>query len=110
LKAAGERIVELQTEVESKTKAYEARLAEADEELVRRTAWAQENEAELRKAVELLDRAENAVTERTNWALELQRERNGFEAELAKVKASRWVRVGRAFGLGPQIHREPHKG
>jgi hypothetical protein len=53
--------------------------------------------------VELLDRAENTVKERTNWALELQRERDASEAELAKVRASRWVRVGHAFGVGPEI-------
>jgi SAM-dependent methyltransferase len=110
LKAAGERIIQLQTELESQAAAatdmaaaYEARLSEVNEELVRRTAWAQENEAELRKTVELLDRAENTVKERTNWALELQRERDASEAELAKVRASRWVRVGHAFGVGPEI-------
>jgi hypothetical protein len=39
-------------------------------------------------------------------ALALQRERDQLQAELDAVRASRWVRLGRAFGIGPEIHRQ----
>jgi ubiquinone/menaquinone biosynthesis C-methylase UbiE len=110
LKAADDRIQQLQDELRELAAAYEARLSEAAEELARHTTGARDLEADLEKqtaelgrAVKLLDKAELTVQERTNWALDLQRERDALEVDLDKVRASRWVRLGRAFGVGPEI-------
>jgi SAM-dependent methyltransferase len=119
LSAARERIGQIQSELDSQhtavqqvSEVYEERLTEANEELGRRTTWAHDIEAQLKgkteelaNTVELLDRAESTVQERTNWALALQRERDAFEAELAKVKSSRWVRLGQTIGVGPEIQK-----
>ena len=50
-----------------------------------------------------LGQISRAAVERTNWALGLQRERDALHFELNRVRASRWVRLGRAFGIGPEI-------
>jgi SAM-dependent methyltransferase len=112
LTAAGKRLVQVQDELESEQKnaqavaqAYEAKLSQITDELVGRTEAAARQTAELSRAVELLDKAEATVEERTRWALDLQRERDAFELELSKVRASRWVRLGRSLGLGPEIHK-----
>jgi SAM-dependent methyltransferase len=112
LTAAGLRIVELQEELAALHRDMAARLSEAAKELASRTEWVQHltediarQSDELARAVELLDRAESTVDERTRWALDLQRERDAFESELAKVRASRWIRLGRTFGLGPEIQK-----
>ena len=116
LKQATDKFLEVQASHEAAVQqisaTYEARLAEANEELERRTVWARDLEAqlnaktdELARTVELLDRAESTVQERTNWALALQKEREAFEAELAKVKSSRWVKLGQTIGVGPEIQK-----
>ncbi len=58
---------------------------------------------ELAKCVALLDTAERTVEERTNWALSLDRKVQDLEAKLAMVQASRWIRLGRTIGLGPEL-------
>jgi SAM-dependent methyltransferase len=104
LAAAETRILELQQEVEQQQKAaievlaqYEARTEKTRLSLERQTA-------ELARAVELLNKAELTVEERTRWALDLDAQREALERELNKVRASRWIRLGRAFGMGPEIH------
>jgi hypothetical protein len=54
----------------------------------------QSTQAELRKCVELLDRAEQTVIERTQWAHRLTR-------DLEAVYASPAYRLGRRLGLAP---------
>ena len=56
--------------------------------------------AELGRCAELLQQAEKTVEERTQWALSLDEERNQLAAA---VSASRWLRVGRVLGLGPEL-------
>lgn len=123
LQAAAGRVLALQSELEQEQRqalatasAYEQRLAELDAELVRRTEWARDLEAslaeqgtslqhqtaELAKAVELLNAAEATVEERTRWALALEQERKAMEAA---VRASRWVKLGRALGVGPELRK-----
>lgn len=103
LAATQARIVAVQDELAATTAGYEAKLAELDEEDRRKTEWALQLEGELDKkgqelvkCVELLDAAEKTVIERTNWAQELG-------GQLALVRASRWVKLGNRFGLGPQL-------
>ena len=65
---------------------------------------------ELARAVDVLHNAEKELEERTAWALRLDEEkrqleeaRRGLEQQLAMVRASRWVKLGRRFGLGPEL-------
>lgn len=56
--------------------------------------------AELARAVELLNRAESIVVERTLWAQSLDRE---IAALRGRLQASRWLRLGRKLNLGPKL-------
>lgn len=112
LEQTSARVVEVQNELAAtqaaateSTTAYEAKIAELDTDLAARTRWAQETEerlnaelaavrTELARCVELLDRAEKTVEERTLWAQRV-------EAEKESILASRWVRLGKTFRMGP---------
>jgi SAM-dependent methyltransferase len=108
--------------------AYEKRMQEVEAESLRLSEWARENEAklnsqleeiaahsrkldgELKKAGEnlaeyqkKLDEAEAVVIERTLWAQSEQKRREEAEGKVAAVEASRWLRMGKAFGLGPKF-------
>jgi ubiquinone/menaquinone biosynthesis C-methylase UbiE len=85
-----------------------------NEENRRKTDWALETEqrltadlerraSQLAEAVRLLDRAEATVVERTEWARRLDTQLQETTAELALVHQSRWLKLGRQLGLGPQI-------
>jgi len=109
-------------------KAYEARLAELDLESTKQAEWARSNEANLnaemtklaghiskldseitRAGTQLaeyqkkLDEAEKLVIERTQWAQKEQGAREEAETKLNAVEASRWIRMGKAFRLGPKL-------
>ncbi|MGH9672187.1 MAG: methyltransferase domain-containing protein [Bryobacteraceae bacterium] len=119
LEAACDRVARLQEELAAGQEAggetaagYEAKIAELEAETRARAEWARETEErlgreileksqELARCVELLDKAEQAVVERTEWAQQEQRARSSVEARLAMMEASRWLRMGRAIGLGP---------
>jgi SAM-dependent methyltransferase len=121
LTAARNRIVALQQELAGEqaaaremAAAYEAKVAELDGDIRKRTEWALETERrlegeldargkELAECVRLLDRAEATLTERALWAQRLEGELKQVEAQLGMVRASRWMRLGRAFGLGPRL-------
>lgn len=119
LHAAQERIVLLQRELaetvagyQASIAAYEAQLAELTAENQKKTDWAvslqQELDAkgkELVTCIRLLDTAEQTVVERTEWALRLEAELKQLETQVSMVRASRWVRLGRTIGLGPEL---PH--
>ncbi|HWB83376.1 MAG TPA: methyltransferase domain-containing protein [Bryobacteraceae bacterium] len=59
--------------------------------------------SELSKAVDALHRTEKEVEERTAWALRLEEQARALEAQLALVRASRWMKLGRKVGLGPVL-------
>jgi hypothetical protein len=112
LTAAGERIEQLQRENAAVAAGYAAKVADLEKENLEKTHWAEEIERrltaeiaaareELARCLELLHEAEKTVEERTNWALDLDRKREQLEARLAMMEASRWVRLGRTFGVGP---------
>jgi len=90
--------------------------------------WAQENERrlnekleavakdlagrceELARCVDLLHETEKQLEERTQWAQTLNAEVELLRAEMAACRAqiemarrSRWLRLGRAIGLGPEF-------
>lgn len=99
---------------------YQAKVAELEAELDRRTQWALDTERrlqqeletaraelerrsqELAECVRLLDRAEATVVERTEWAQRLDARVRELEQQVAAFRASRWVRLGRLAGFGPR--------
>lgn len=121
LEQSGYRIAALQAELEQQQAAareavsgYEAKVASLEREMAAQRDAAQsridalETEltakcAELAKCVDLLHSAEATVEERTQWAQTLQREVEALNTLIATARASRWLRLGRAIGLGPEL-------
>jgi chromosome segregation ATPase len=121
LEAAGQRIAELQQELEREqaaaretVSAYEAKVSELDEENRKKTQWALDTEQrlgaelqakleELAQCVEYLHQAEATVDARTRWAEELQVRTYELERQVQFYRTSRWVRLGRRVGLGPKL-------
>jgi ubiquinone/menaquinone biosynthesis C-methylase UbiE len=121
LDAARKRAVALHAELEQThlrareaIAGYEKHIADLNEALQERTKRAEETEkrlvadrdhqtAELVKCVEFLHEAERALEERTQWALSLNEEKGRLEAAVGAARASRWIRLGRVFGLGPEL-------
>ena len=63
---------------------------------------------ELTQCVEYLHQAEKTVEERTRWAQGLDAEVAHLRGKLALLEASRWVRLGRSVGLGPDTDVSPN--
>lgn len=89
-------------------------IEELNEENRRKTQWAIETEqrltadlekraTQLAETVGLLDRAESTLVERTEWACKLDAQLQETTAQLALIRQSRWLKLGRQFGLGPRI-------
>lgn len=122
LHAGGQRIQQLQAEFAAAQKAsaelaaaYAAKVAELEDEVQTRTQWAIATEqrlsaeldakcTELARCVDVLHETEATLEARTAWALQLDKERDALASKLSAVEASRWVRLGRTFGIGPE-HR-----
>jgi SAM-dependent methyltransferase len=118
---ARERIEELDAELTAMAGGYEARLRELGDELDERTAWVKQIQAEsataieglksdlsgrieeLAKCVMLLSAAEQTVVERTEWAQRTETERQRLTELLNFARSSRWVKLGRAAGVGPAL-------
>ena len=88
---------------------YDRKIASLEEEAAQHARWATETQQQLdRKAEELaqtvalLTKAEQTVIERTQWAQRLNSELETVRAELSLMEASRWIKLGRAIGLGPK--------
>ena len=79
-------LAEQQDSARRMAEGYKAKVAELEED----------HEQELAQAAKVLE-------ERTAWALRLDEEKRQLEQQLAMVRASRWVRLGRQFGLGPGL-------
>ncbi len=121
LEASGERVVQLQAELAAEqaaaaetAAAYEAKVAELDQENRAKTDWAVATEArlteemeekclELAECVRLLDTAEATVAERTHWAQRAETQRQELSAQLDMIRASRWLKLGRKLGVGPIV-------
>ncbi len=83
--------------------AYEAQIRELHAALETLAAQHREKLEELAHCVKLLDDAEARVVERTLWAQQLDARVQQLEQALAAVRASRWVRLGRKLGMGPEL-------
>lgn len=103
LKDAWQRIAELQDELAATVSGYQARVSELESDLAQRTGWAQQATADLAQCVEALHATEATLEERTRWAQSLDEQVKRLESLLAGVRASRWVRLGKAAGLGPEL-------
>jgi SAM-dependent methyltransferase len=119
--AALARISELQDLMQAEQKkaiemaaAYQRTVDALEQENRDKTEWALETERrlstalaqkcdELAETVRLLDRAEAAVVERTAWAQDLDRSLQQAQAKLRMISDSRWVKLGRAAGVGPDL-------
>jgi len=115
------RVAQLQDEVASEQNAaravveeYEKKVLALEEDVRQRTAWAVDTEArlskelteksgELAKCVEILHQAEKTVEERTAWARQLEQQAKTLEEQMSMLRASRWIRLGRLVGLGPEL-------
>src|SRR5215813_3012704 len=67
------------------------------------TAEVNKQTAALVNAVDALHRTEKELEERTAWALSLDKQTKEQAQQLAMVRGSRWVRLGRKVGLGPTL-------
>jgi 2-polyprenyl-3-methyl-5-hydroxy-6-metoxy-1,4-benzoquinol methylase len=112
LKAAGDRIVALQNEAADLAVDYRAQLARMEHEDQIKTEWARKASAELEAkcqelahCVGLLDAAESSVRERTIWAQTAEAQRAELAARLEMIRGSRWVKMGRTVGLGPDLSK-----
>ncbi|HSP69776.1 MAG TPA: class I SAM-dependent methyltransferase [Bryobacteraceae bacterium] len=105
---------ELQTQSETAQARAAQIIADLNQENQRKTQWAIDTEqrltaelakhtARLAEAVRLLDRAEATVIERTDWARGLETQLQATAAQLAMIRQSRWLRLGRQLGLGPHV-------
>ncbi len=106
--ANGARILELQDELAAAQSAAQTRIAELDRENASKSEWARQLDehltaklAELSQCVEVLHQTEKTVVERTQWAQSLDAEVQELRRKLALLDSSRWVRLGRRVGLGP---------
>ncbi len=110
LQAAGARIVALQDEAASAQAAAVERISELEAENVATTQWAIETETrltgELQRCIVALHEADKTVEERTHWALALDAEKSALEAKIGMAMASRWLRLGRVIGLGPELRNQ----
>jgi SAM-dependent methyltransferase len=100
---------------------YAAKVAELEEDIRGKVRWALDLERrltaeiddrtqELARAVAALHHTEKELEEHTARALrrdeenrQLEERRQHLEQQLAMVRASRWVKLGRRFGLGPEV-------
>jgi SAM-dependent methyltransferase len=106
----GARILELQEENARTAEGYRAKVAELEQESRAASEWAidtsrklEEKILELGQCVEYLHATEQTVTERTEWAQGLERQVQELDRQVAMVRASRWVALGRTIGLGPRL-------
>jgi SAM-dependent methyltransferase len=113
----GELQAELAREQESAREIvadYDAKIADLEGDLAAKTQWARDVEtaltAEVKKqtadlvaAVDALHRTEKELEERTAWALRLLKETEELTQQLALVRESRWMKLGRRVGLGPAL-------
>ena len=121
LQQSRQRIVALQDELQAEQQSaaqtvqqYEQVIAALEEDVSAKAKWALETEQrlsaelvekadELARCVALLHENESLVEERTNWALALQKQVTALESQVSSVVGSRWYRMGRTLGLGPEL-------
>lgn len=117
LTAREARIVELQDELAAANKGYAAKVADLEDDIRQKAQWAMGLETEvdkqtaaLARAVEALHETERDLESRTQWARNLEADVHRLEKDTALLKhrlalygQSRWMKLGRKIGLGPEL-------
>jgi SAM-dependent methyltransferase len=114
LQALGEVLTTERQGAEALARGYEAKVTELEQENLAKTEWALATEARLSKEIEekgrelleclrLLEAAESTVVERTLWAQRTETLRAELATKMDLIRVSRWVRLGRKLGLGPDL-------
>ena len=109
-----EELVRDQENARQMAEAYAAKVSGLEADISAKTQWARDVEtnltAEMQKqtadlvlAVEALHRTEKELHDRTDWALQLREEASKLEVQVALFRGSRWVKLGRKVGLGPEV-------
>lgn len=98
-----DEMLQIHTLDEKAVKEAQEWAARLDKELATARELLTARDKELAECVKLIDKAEATVVERTNWAQELDRELTRVRELLGAAQASRWVRLGRKIGLGPDL-------
>ncbi len=87
----------------------QAQISRLEQELAQKIEWARNIDASLEKevaekkhAVDLLHATEAELADRTAWAQSLAGEVARVSTQLTLYQASRWVRLGKKVGLGPE--------
>jgi SAM-dependent methyltransferase len=96
-------LAEQQENARRMAEGYEAKVAELQADVTEKVAWARNLDAHLTAARDVLHHTEKELEDRTAWALRLEGEKRQLEQQIAMVRASRWVSLGRKFGLGPGL-------
>jgi SAM-dependent methyltransferase len=96
-------IERLNAELAERIAGYEAKIAALESEKDIQTQWALQTQRNLDQCVEILHETEKTVEERTLWAQRLDAQVRDLEARLSLAQASRWFRLGRSLGLGPDL-------
>lgn len=95
---------------------YQSQVTELEAENLRKTEWARATEQrltadiaahreKLQECVRLLDERQETIDERTRWAQTEAARREQLERQLAMVRDSRWVKLGRQLRVGPEIEQ-----
>jgi SAM-dependent methyltransferase len=110
LEEAAQTIQRLQRELQEQSTGYEAKITELEQDNRTKTAWAaditkdlSDKCRELGECVEALHKVEGTLDERTRWAQTLDSQIQELESRLGAVRASRWVKLGHALGVGPRL-------
>lgn len=114
LELSGKRILALQDELGSVSAGYQAKVNELENENRTKTEWALATEArlageleargrELSECARLLETAELTIEERTRWAQQVEAQREKLALQMNLIRSSRWIKLGRTFGVGPLI-------
>ena len=103
----------LNAELAERAENYERKISALDQEKEDLTKWTRQTETklesklkELADCVGILHETEKTVEERTAWAQSLNAQVRELEARVALVESSRWVKLGRSFGVGPEIRQK----
>lgn len=114
------RVDELQNELAAEqsaargvVEAYDKKVLELEEDVRQRTQWALDTESrlgkeltdkldELAKCVEMRRQSEDLLEQRRLLIEQLQQKISTLDRQLSMYQASRWVKLGRRIGLGPE--------
>jgi 2-polyprenyl-3-methyl-5-hydroxy-6-metoxy-1,4-benzoquinol methylase len=119
LRATQDRVVQLQEDFQAEQQRAAAIIAGLNEENLRktnwaldleaslaaRTEWARRLDAELAESVKRLNQAETMVAERTAKAARLDDQLQKINAQIEMMRQSRWIKLGRQFGVGPDLNQ-----